>query len=137
MATRIRRVFYYNMTVRDRPGEAYKSLVHLRELGVNLFGFAAFPVGPVHTRLTLFPEDSGVLAHHAKQEKLIVDGPYPCLLVQGDDELGALVGIHERLYDADVNVYASTCVADGRGGYGYILYIRPDKFDTATKALGI
>jgi hypothetical protein len=137
MATIIRRVFYYNMTVRDRPGEAYKTLTRLKDLGVNLLGFAAFPVGPVHTRLTLFPEDSGILAHEAKQENLVVDGPYPCLLVQGDDELGALVEIHEKLYEADVNVYASTCVADGKGGYGYILYIRSDKFDVAVKALGI
>lgn len=137
MATHIRRVYYYNMTVRDRPGEAYKTLMRLKEMGVNLLGFAAFPVGPINTRLTLFPDDSGRLAHEAKQRELSVDGPYPCLLVQGDDELGALVGIHEKLYQANVNVYASTCVADGRGGYGYILYIRPDKFDTACKALGV
>jgi hypothetical protein len=32
-------------------------------------------------------------------------------------------------------VYASSGVADGRGGYGYILYVRPEQYERATAAL--
>jgi hypothetical protein len=58
-------------------------------------------------------------------------------LVQGDDELEALVDIHMRLSNARVNVYASTGVADGRGSFGYIIYVRPEEFSRASAALGV
>ena len=32
--------------------------------------------------------------------------------------LGVLASVHKKLYQADVNVYASYCVADGRGSFG-------------------
>ena len=59
------------------------------------------------------------------------------LLVQGDDELGALAKIHEQLQDANVRVYASSGVTGGGGHYGYVIYIRPDEYEIAAAALGI
>jgi hypothetical protein len=135
MEFRIRGVEYFYATVTDQPGEAYKLLAQLAELGVNMLAFTGVPVGPMRTQLTIFPEDPPKLAYAAKQSGLTLDGPHHALLVQGDDALGALTGIHERLYDADVNVYASTGVTDGRGGYGYILYVRPDRYAAAMAAL--
>jgi hypothetical protein len=137
MGFSIRRVDYYYTTVKDQPGEAYKSLSQLAELGINLLAFTAIPVGPLHTQLTLFPEDTLKLSNEAERFGLILDGPHPALLVQGDDELGALATIHVKLFEADVNVYASTGVTDGKGSYGYVLYIRPEQYERATKALGI
>jgi hypothetical protein len=32
--------------------------------------------------------------------------------------------VHAKLYEAKVNVYVSSGVADGRGGYGYVIYVR-------------
>jgi hypothetical protein len=58
-------------------------------------------------------------------------------LVQGDDELGALAGIHEKLYEANVNVYASSGVSDGKGSYGYVIYVRPEEYERAAKTLGM
>ena len=66
-----------------------------------------------------------------------LDGPYSALLVQGDDKLGALAEIHESLYRASVNVYASSGVTDGRGTFGYVIYVRPEDFERAAGALGI
>ena len=57
MAFRIRRVEYFTTTVHDRPGEAYKLLSQLEDLGLNLVAFTAVPVGPLHAQLTIFPED--------------------------------------------------------------------------------
>ncbi|MHC5023485.1 MAG: hypothetical protein ACYTGG_06180 [Planctomycetota bacterium] len=133
----IRRVDYFYATVKDEPGAAYKLLSHLAEQGVNLLVFAAVPVGPMRTQLTLFPEDPGTMASAAKRASLDLDGPHPALLVQGDDELGALARIHSKLHDADVNVYASTGVSDGKGSFGYVVYVRPDKFERAAAALEI
>jgi hypothetical protein len=57
------------------------------------------------------------------------------LLVQGDDELGAFASVHERLVRAGVDIYASTGVTDGRGSFGYVMYVREDQFERAVSAL--
>lgn len=137
MAYRIRRVDYFHTTVKDQPGEAYQLLSTLAGLGINLLAFTAIPTGPVSTQLTIFPEDSGKLTGEAKRAGLQLDGPHPAFLAQGDDELGALAEVHNLLFRAGVNVYASNGVSDGMGSYGYILYVRPEAYERAAKALGI
>ena len=137
LAFRIRRVAYFTATVQDQPGEAYKLLSQLAELGLNLVAFTAVPVGPHRAQLTIFPEDPPKMASAARKAGLVLDGPHPALLVQGDDELGALARIHEKIYQATVNVYASTGVADGRGSFGYVIYVRPEDYERAAAALGV
>ncbi len=137
MASNVRRVSYFHTAVQDRPGEAYKLLSQLAEFGINLHAMTAIPMGPLRTQLTLFPADASKMESEGKKAGLSLDGPYPALLIQGDDEPGALVGVHERLYQANVNVAAATGVADGRGHYGYVLYFRPEDFDKAAAALEV
>lgn len=137
MTMSVRRADYYTTTVADQPGEAYRLLSHLAASGVNLLAFTAIPVGPTRTQLTVFPEDDGALAHAAKSAGIPLDGPHPALLVRGDDTLGALAGIHEKLFDAGVNVYAASGVTDGAGSFGYLIYVRPDEFARAAQALGV
>jgi hypothetical protein len=137
MAYTIHRVDYYYTTVKDQPGEAYNVLSELAALGVNLHAFAGVPMGPMRTQFTLFPENTQKFADAAQKAGLTLDGPYSALLVQGDDELGALANIHRKLYEANVNVYASSGVADGKGSFGYVIYVRPEEYDRAAKALGV
>src|SRR5262245_6358399 len=128
MSITIRRVEYFNTTLRDQPGEAYRLLSQLAGLGLNLLAFTAVPVGPVRTQIAIFPDDSRKMLESAQKAGLVLDGPYPAILVQGDDELGALAGIHAKLYQASVNVYASSGVTDGRGAFGYVLYVTPNEY---------
>jgi hypothetical protein len=137
MAYKIRRAEYFYTTVQDQPGEGYGLLSQLAGLGVNLLAFTGVPVGPMRTQLTLFPEAPSKLVAAADKAGLSLDGPHPALLVQGDDELGALARIHEQLADAGVNVYASSGVTDGRGSFGYVLYVRPDKYNQAVAAMDV
>jgi len=137
MATRIRRVEYFHANVMDEPGEAYKVLSALAGLGVNLVGFTAVPVGPDRTQITLFPEDPGKMRSEAQKAGMALDGPHRALLVQGDDELGVLATVHEKLYRAGVNVYASSAIADGAGKFGHLIYVRPEDYDRAAKALSV
>jgi len=137
MAYRIRRVEYFHTTVVDQPGESYKVLSALAGLGVNLLAFTAVPVGPDSTQLTLFPEDPAKMKSEAQKAGMALDGPHRALLVQGDDELGALAAVHERIYEARVNVYASNAVADGFGKYGYLIYVRPEDYERAAKVLEV
>lgn len=137
MACTIRRVDYFHTTVRDQPGEAYKILTTLEELGINLLAFTAVPIGSDVTQLTIFPEDAHLLLHQAKDAGILLEGPHRALLVQGDDELGALAQIHRKLYEANINVSASSGVTDGRGSFGYVIYVRSEDFDRAAEIVGI
>jgi hypothetical protein len=137
VASRIRKVEYFHATVKDRPGEAYGLLSQLSRSGVNLLAFSAVPAGIEHTQMMLFPESVEALLRAAASKGLILSGPQHALLIQGDDELGALAEVHRQLSDQRINVYASTGVADGQGGFGYIVFLRSDDIDRAASILGI
>jgi hypothetical protein len=137
MAFTIRRVEYYYANVRDELGAAYRVLSQLAELGVNLLAFTVVPSGPSLAQFALFPEHPKKLAAEGRSAGLALDGPYHALLVQGDDELGALAGVHERLVDAGVDIFASSGVTDGRGSFGYLVYVREDQFERAASALEV
>jgi len=137
MAYTVRRIDYFYATVPEAPGTGYRVLSELSQQGVNLVAVTAVPVGPARTQLTIFPDDTALLRHAAQAASIPLDGPHKALVVQGDDEVGALAQIHEKLSDANVVVFASTGVADGRGGYGYIIYVRPEEYERAAKALGV
>jgi len=137
MSYTIKKVEYFYCSVVDQPGEAYKLLSQFEKSGINLLAFTAIPIGPNRTQLTLFPETPEKLVIEAKRSSFALDGPHPALLVQGDDELGALAEIHQVLYEANVNVYASTGVTDNRGSFGYLLYVRPEEYERATSVLKV
>lgn len=137
MAIQIRKVEYFYCNVQDQPGEAYKLLNLLADLGVNLFAFTAVPSGLMNTQFTLFPEDSNKLKVEARNASLNIQGPVPALLVQGDDVSGALNDVHKKLFDAGVNIAASTAVTDGKGGFGYVIYLRTEHFQLAVDTLGL
>jgi hypothetical protein len=137
MAFTVRRIDYFYIMVADAPDVGYEVLSELAEQGVNLVAITAIPFGPARTQLTVFPDDTARMQRAAQQANIPLDGPHPALVVQGDDEVGALAHIHEKLRDANVHVFASTGVADGRGGYGYIIYVRPEEHERAAEALGV
>jgi hypothetical protein len=137
MAVKIRPVEYFYCNVKDQPGEAYRLLSGLAAGGVNLLAFNAIPIGPDLVQLILFPTTVEALARAAQKAGMVLTGPQRAFLIQGDDELGALSGIHRKLADANINVYASSGVTDGKGGYGYIVYVRPQDVDAAATTLGV
>jgi hypothetical protein len=136
MAVRIRPVQYYYVTVPEELGAAYGLLSDLARRGVELLGFAAVPVGPNLKQFTLFPEDAGRLVAEARAAQLPLDGPHHAIFVAGDDGLDALAGVHEQLFTAGIDVYASSGASDARGAFGYVLYVREDQFEGACGALG-
>jgi hypothetical protein len=137
MAYTIRRVDYYYASIRDELGAAYRVLAQMAELGVSLLAFTAVPSGPDRAQFALFPADPNRLLAEASAAQLPLDGPYHAFLVQGDDELGALASVHEQLFHAGIDVYASAGVTDGRGAFGYVVYVREDQVEQAAGALGL
>jgi hypothetical protein len=137
MAIKIRRVEYFYAVVPDESGAASEFLSELERLGINLLAFTAVPLGPKRTQLALFPEEPPRMESEAKKMNLELDGPHPALLVQGDDELGVLARVHENLHAANVNVSASSGVADGEGRFGYVIYVHPEDYERAADALEV
>jgi hypothetical protein len=131
----VRSVEYFYTRVEDEPGRAYGLLAKLASEDINLLAFSAVPYGPNHVELTIFPDRSADFQRIAQQLGWVLTGPQHACLIQGDDNLGALAEIHKRLRDANVNIYASTGVTDGEGRYGYVIYVKEEDHQLATKAL--
>lgn len=137
MAFTARAVEYYYANVRDDLEATYRVLHSLAERGVDLLAFTAVPAGPTLAQFALFPEDPARLVAEARSAGLVLDGPHHALLIQGDDELGALARVHKDLLDARVDIYASSGVTDSRGSFGYVIYVREDQFNQAVNALSL
>ena len=137
MSLIVRPVDYFYGTIASDAQEACRWLSSIAEAGVGLLAFCAVPMGPGHTQLTLFPDDTGRFRDAMRGIEVEMIGPQKAFLVQGDDRLGAIADLYSRLAAAQVEVYSSTGVTDGRGGFGYVLYIRPEHFTRAAGALGV
>ena len=135
MALHIRRVAYYYVMVNDRPGESYRLLSLLAQQGVDLLAFSAGPLGGEATQLVLFPADTSLFASAAMAARLQAEGPHHAFLITGDDQLGACAEIHRKLAEAKINVFSSNGVTDERGGFGYLIHVRPEDFERAAGVL--
>jgi hypothetical protein len=137
VAFTIRSVEYYYANVRDELGAAYRFLSQLAEFGGRPPGVHGRAERASPRTVHLVPTDTRKLIAQAKVAGLPLDGPYHAFLVQGDDELGALANVHEQLVQAGVDIFASSGVSDGRGAFGYLVYVREDQFEKAAAALNI
>jgi hypothetical protein len=135
MADTIRLVEYFYMTAPDKPGEGARALNTLKEAGVNLVAFSAFPEGR-RAQLDFIPVDAAAFKQAAKQAKWKVVGPKRGFLVQGDDRVGAVADLLERLGAAKINVTAIDAVTVTDGRYGAIFWVAPKDVKKAAALLG-
>lgn len=137
MAVTIKRTEYFYTVVEDKHGKGYWLLEHLRQQGVGLVAFTAFPVGSGKSQLDFVVEDSTSFAAAMASAGVETIGPRYAFLIQGEDDVGAVVDLHFRLSNAGINVYAANGVSAGNGGFGYILWVKPEHYERAATALGI
>jgi hypothetical protein len=135
MADTVKRVEYYYATVPDTPGEGLRILSALRDSGVDLLAFLAFPAGEGRSQLDLVPADPGALTEAAGQAGVTLTGPKQAFLVQGDDRVGAAASTIEKLAGAGLNVTAAAA-AGSSGTYGMVLWVSPSDYESAASALG-
>ena len=137
MAETVRKVEYFYATVSDKPGEGQRLLEHLSEKGVNLVAFTAFPIGGDQAQLDFFPENPEQLQKAAADAGITIVGPKKAFLIQGEDRVGALHEHHLKLSNAGINVHAANGVCDGSGRFGYVLWVKPENYEAAARALGV
>lgn len=128
---------YFYARVAGAPDKAYGLLGQLAEEDISLLAFSAVPYGDGHVELTLFPDESGRLVQAAGKLGWNLTGPQHAVLIQGDDQLGALADIHNCLNESRVTVYASSGVTDGSGRFGYVIYIREEDHAEAARAIAL
>ena len=131
----IRRVEYYNVTVDGDAGAGSRLLSLFAGVGVSLLAFKAVPLEANRTRFSLFPNDGSKMTAGAAKEGLKLDGPHAALLIQGDDESGALADIYDKLSQAKITISESSGIADINGSYGVVLYLGQEDSKRAMAAL--
>lgn len=136
MAEAIRLVDYFYVETPDKPGEASRLLNQLKEARVNLLAFSGFPKGK-RAQLDFIPEDPAAFKAVAKQGKWKTKGPKKGFLIQGDDRIGALAEVLNKLAAAKINVTATDAVCAGANRYGVILWVKPQDVKKAAKVFGI
>ncbi|MBI4638810.1 MAG: hypothetical protein HY727_20940 [Candidatus Rokubacteria bacterium] len=136
MTDTVRKVEYFYVHVPDKPGEGARRLGALRDAGVNLLAYSGFPGSGRRAQLDFVPADPGAFRAVAKQLKWKVVGPKRGFVIQGEDRVGAIAEVLERLAQARINVTALDAVCAGVGRYGAILWVGPRDYSRAAKALG-
>lgn len=133
MATSAKKVGYFYVTVADKAGEGARILGALRDAGVNLLAFHAFPTGSGQSQLDFVPADEKAFQDAAKKANLKLSAKQTLFLLEGDDRPGAIAELLQKL--AGTNVTALDAVRAG-SRFGALLWVKQGDVDKAAKALG-
>jgi len=136
MAEKIRKVDYFYIEIPDKPGEGAKVLAAVRDAGINLLGFTAFPRGRWGAQIDFIPEDAAAFKTAARKAGLKLSAKKTGFLIQGEDRPGAIANLAAKLAAVNVNVTASDAVCAGEGRYGAMLWVKPADVRKAARALG-
>jgi hypothetical protein len=134
MPDTFRVVDYFYVTAANKPGEGARVLNSLKQAGVNLLAFSGFPQGR-KAQLDFVPADPAAFKQAAKQAKLKVVGPKRAFLMHGDDRVGAMADLIDRLADAKINLTALDAVAV-EARYGAIFWVAPKDVKKTATLLG-
>jgi hypothetical protein len=135
MADTVRIVDYFYISAPNKAGEGARALATLKDAGVNLLAFSGFPQGR-RAQMDFIPVDPAAFKQAAKKAKWKVVGPKRGFLAQGDDRVGAVADLLERLGSAKINVTAIDAVSVTEGRYGAIFWVAPKDVKKAATVLG-
>ena len=136
MAEEIRKVDYFYIETPNKPGEAAKVLGALSKAGISLIAFTGFPTGR-KAQMDFIPKDTGAFKAAAKKAGLKLSPKKTGFLIEGEDRIGAVAEIVEKLAAAKINVTAMDAVCAGAGRYGALLWVKASDMRKAAGALGI
>lgn len=131
----IRRTDYFSVEVPNKVGEGARLLGALRDAGINLTAFTAFPSGR-RAQIDFIPEDSAKFKAAARKLGMTVGTRKTVFIMQGDDRPGAIADICEKLADAGINMIAMNAVSAGNGRYAGMFWVDPGAVRKAAKVLG-
>lgn len=131
----IRKADYFSMEVPNRIGEGARLLGALRDAGVNLLGFTGFPSGR-RAQVDFIPEDTAAFKAAARKLGMKVGPRKTVFLAEGDDRVGAIADLVDKIAGAGVNMTAMDAVATGAGRYAAMFWVDPGDVNKVARALG-
>ncbi len=134
MRDTVRKVYYFSLSVPDKPGETFKVLASLVSAGVNLLACTGFPRGR-RAQIDVVPDDTRKFAAAAKKAGFAFMPKKAGFLIQGEDRRGALADNLKLLADKKINVVAVDGLSAGSGRWGAILWVDPKDVNRAGRVL--
>ena len=135
MADRVRKVNYCYAKVSARAGQGAAVLDEIQSAGVNLLAFSGFPIGGGKAQLDLVTQDMAAVRRVARKNGWRLSKTKKAFLIQGDDRVGACHRQLKKLADQKINVTAVDAVCAGKGRYAAILWVKPQVYARAARAL--
>ena len=120
MPSTIRKVSYAYVTAASKPGEAARILRARRDANVRLLAFSGFPQGRNKAQIDVVTDDLDGVKGVARRQKWKLSRIKRAFLLQGTDEVGAVVAPLAILGAANINVIAADAIAAGEGRFGMI-----------------
>jgi len=137
MSETIRLADYFYLQCPDRPGEGARALSQLKDAGINLLAFSAFPAGRQRTQLDFVPENPAAFRAAAKRAGWKLTGPKKIFHIAGEDRVGAMADVVSKLAAPKINITATQAVGAEAGWFGALLWVAPGDVKRAAKAFGI
>ncbi len=136
MADRVRKVNYCYTKVPNNAGQGEEALRALRDAGVNLLAYSAFPIAGRKAQMDFIPENMSAFKKVARKQGWRLSKVKKGFLITGQERLGAVHRHFAKLSDAKINITAADALAAGKGRYGMLLWVRPKQYARAARALG-
>ncbi len=134
MRDTVRKVYYFSLSVPDKPGQTFKVLAALVSAGVNLLACTGFPRGR-RAQIDVVPDDTRKFSAAAKKAGFAFLPKKAGFLIQGEDRPGALADNLKLLADKKINVVAVDGLSAGSGRWGAILWVAPEDVNRAGRVL--
>ena len=131
----IRKVVYFSMQVPNRPGVGLEMLKSIAEGRQNLLAFTGFPNG-AKAQVDFVPARPAEFARGARKAGVKLGKRKTAFLVQGEDRVGALVRVLDKLAEAKINMVAMDAVTAGGRRFGAIFWVKPKDVARASRLLG-
>src|SRR5713226_2141089 len=123
----IRKVVYFSMKVPNRPGVGVQMLKSIAMGKQNLLAFTGFPQGG---------KAQVDFVKGAKKHGVNLGKRKTAFLVQGEDRVGALLRILDKLAKAKINMVAMDAVTAGNRRFGAIFWVKPKDIARTSRLLG-
>ncbi len=136
MADRVRKINYCYTKVPNYAGQGEEALRALREAGVNLLAYSAFPIVGRRAQMDFIPENMPAFKKVARKNGWRLSKVKKGFLITGQERVGAVHRHLAKLSDANINITAVDALSAGQGRYGMILWVKPKQHARAARALG-
>jgi ACT domain-containing protein len=131
----IRKVIYFSIQVPNRPGVGVEMLKAIAKGKQNLLAFTGFPNG-TKAQVDFVPARPVEFARGARKAGVKLGKRKTAFLVQGEDRVGALLRVLNKLAEARINMVAMDAVTAGNRRFGAIFWVKPKDVGRASRLLG-